>query len=288
MKNMNDLFGQYEKSTVGRSSITPIKQEDIQNLLKDQIGKAYGVWSKYSNEQWYKEVSLKGDIQNCFIDCSAGHMDLTQHTSPRSFIEKLMQFKHYPAELFLIEKERETYNRLVINFHQLNGQNNNYFPRVRILNEDMRDFLAELKPNKYRFGLLYFDPNGFKRCEYDAIIKFLSENPRMDLIYNINATQIVRCKGVAEGNSDKATFFNGYKGLDLSRIISNINRYKKVIYLRNNFHRRVQCVKHTTQFILLFATNNNGFVIPSKYGFVPLNTSDGQSLITKYNYLHEQ
>ena len=63
-------------------------------------------------------------------------------------------------------------------------------PEIKLLRMDMCKFLNSLSPNKYRFGLLYFDPNGFTWDDYLAIFGFINSNQCMDIIINVNATQI--------------------------------------------------------------------------------------------------
>ena len=265
------------KSKVGTSAITPFKQKDLNDLLKNQIGKAYGVYKKYKKVNWYNSVK----IQNCFIDCSAGDMMPGKKTSPSIFLTELQKFPDFPSFLYLIEKDRNTYKNLLYNFYKIRSQDLELFiqhPRYPIpqtQNMDMRDFLKKFPDNINLIGLLYFDPNGFKIEDYDAISSFLEKNHKMDVILNINVSQIKRLRPITKVNG-----FDKYKDVYLSGILKNL--HKENIWIRNNVRIGV---RSKFDFIMVFGTNHNKFDIGhNSYHFVPLYSDEGQGIIRKYNY----
>jgi len=285
------------KTSVGTSGITPFKQEDIQHLLSKQIGNAAGVYLKCHKKYFYNN-----DVQNCFIDCSAGNMNLNCKTSPFTFITTLRKFEYYPSKLFLIEKCKDTFCELEANFKILNERSNynvmpslfreDYVmndnrkdickvpPEIKILRTDMSKFLYSLSHNRYRYGLLYFDPNGFTLDDYIAIFDFINGNQSMDIIININVTQIARNRGVK-----KIKGFDKYHNVDLTILMAKFNQYKKTIYIRNNINlEQHNHIDSTNKFVLLFGTNNPNFIMPGTYNFVQLNSKCGQDVINKYNY----
>lgn len=289
-----------KKSTVGISGITPFKQDNIQNLLSDSIGKFYGIWKKFRNEPFY----FGEENQNCFIDLTAGDMDLERKTSPFTFISTLRKYPDFPAKLYLIEKDKTTFRTLRHNVNKLNLKTNYNVnapmfrddpdlcsvdaehcklpPEVFLKNVDLSNFLGEFgtKNHKYRYGLLYYDPNGFKINDYRAIFYFIKNNERMDIIININAIQIKRNAGM-----NKIDGFKDYCNVDLIKVIEAIHKYKKFIYIRNNIQLdETCCPKSHHKFILVYGTNNPKFIMNPGFNFVSMDSKEGKLIIIKYNY----
>jgi hypothetical protein len=255
------------KDSVGKSAITPFKQEDLLSLLTQQIGNAYGVYRKYSTEAYYNNCE-----QNYFIDCSAGNMNEYEKTSPGIFLKELYKYQYFPSKLLLIEKNKITYKKLKENFDKLNLSRP--YPNVFIFKKDMKNVLCELNPHKYRYGLIYFDPNGFRIDDYEAISKFLIGNPRMDLIININVTQIKRNRPVHKING-----FDKYNNLYLSNIQELF--HKNNVWVRDDVMLRK--VRSMFKYVMMFGTNNPNFNLRC-HNFVRLESEEGQRVINKYNF----
>jgi len=284
--------------TVGRSGITPIKQKNVQDILSSRIGKCSGIWKKDKDSAWYNQE----DKQNTFIDFTAGDMS-SDETSPMTFIQTLRKYSYFPSVLYLIEKDRKTFQSLLHNIRKLNVRTNYNVlspmfkddhdlctvdaehckvpPEIILKNMDLCSFLGEFQGyHRYRFGLAYYDPNGFKYQDFKCLFSFIRNNPRMDIMMNINATQIKRNAGVM-----KCKGFAKYRNISLDKVIKSIAQYKKTVFIRNNFAIESDFnPKSTHKFILLYATNDPNQKMPDEFGFVTIQSEEGQQLINKYNY----
>jgi len=266
-------------SSVGTSAITPFKQEDLCNLLNDQIGFAFGVYQKWGKEKYYNNDCY----QNCFIDCTAGDMNPNSKTSPRTFLNKLREFKNYPSKLTLIEEKPETFIELSNNVNTENKQSGYYIspslfiddfylqnnvkipPDLKVLNISMQKYLSELHPNKYRYGLLYFDSNGFQMEEYNAVFNFLKQNPRMDVILNINTSKLNGLR-----NIHKNPHFKVYHNFYLNNLFQNLK--KDYIWIRDNVKLKDIEDHCHYKYLMIFGTNTEKIILPKKYNFVLLNS----------------
>jgi hypothetical protein len=153
-------------------------------------------------------------------------------------------------------------------------------PQIKLLKLEMSKFLYDLPPEKNRYGLLYYDPNGFSKEDYESLYYFIENNPLMDIIININVVQIARNRGVSKVNG-----FEYYHNLNLLKIISKINEHKTHVFIRNNIKlEEYNNVKSTNKFVLLFGTNEKNPSLPKECDFVLFNSEQGQQIINKYNY----
>lgn len=289
--------------TVGKSGITPFKQKNVQDIISWSIGKFHGIWRKYKSEPFYN----REEYQNIFIDITAGDMD-SEQTSPFTFINTLRKFSEFPSKLYLIEKDRDTFQKLLHNIRKLDvATNYNVLspmfkddqdlctidelyckipPEIFLKNMDLCSFLGEFSntEHKYRYGIIYYDPNGFQIDPYRCLFNFIKNNAKVDVLININVTQIKRNSGVK-----KIDGFKDYRNVTLRKIISKLNNYKQFIFLRNNFEIEDKLeVKTHTKFILVYGTNYAKCNMPAKFGFVTLESEEGIQLIKKYNYDHEE
>ena len=262
-------------SSVGSSAITPFKQKDLERLLSIQIGKAFGVYQKHHTEKWYTEDCY-------FIDCSAGDMAQNCLTSPQIFLDNLLKFKEssFPSRLYLIEKtptipsEPNTFEKLKNNF-QIYKNKRTITARVILRHANMQKCLSQFTPHPYRFGLLYFDPNGFTFEDYEALFEFLKGNPRIDVILNINITQLNRNRPVK-----KAKGFEKYWDFYLSTLLHRLN--KDYIWIRDN---SILDIKSKFTFVMIFGTNMFDYSIGKNNShFVPIDSVKGQAIIQKHNF----
>ncbi len=264
------------KDSVGRSEITPFKQRDLERLLSTQIGKAFGVYSKHQHEKWYTEDCY-------FIDCSAGDMAPHCSTSPKIFLDNLIKFKEFPARLYLVEQEPTGHTRPETFYKLRNNYCEKYkelikqtLIRVFLQKINMQQLLSKFEPHKYRYGLLYFDPNGFTLEDYEALFEFLIGNSRMDVILNINITQLGRNRSVK-----KVPEFQKYHDFYLTTLLNRLN--KKYIWIRDNSVLNIKSKKFT--FVMIFATNMFDYNIGKNNShFMSIDSPEGQNIIQKHNF----
>jgi hypothetical protein len=151
---------------------------------------------------------------------------------------------------------------------------------INFRRRNMQEVLYDLGGKKYRYGLLYFDPYGFILEDYKALISFIQNNPRMDIILNINATQIKRNRTAYEKGGREC--FKKYKEVTLFSIISQLN--KKYIWIRDNSLLQIHS---KYQWLLLFGTNTEQYDIKT-FRFISIDTKEGQELLYKYNYTEKE
>lgn len=225
---------------VGKSKITPLKQEDLSNLIMKQMGSAYGV------------IRSKSWAENRFhlIDCTSGDM-LDIDSSPAAFINASLRFQDLNIKLELVEKDKKTFYDLRKNVQWVHPEIAiNFSERIKLnfVNKDIIDHLNNLFINsKWYFGFLYYDPNGWKVEPYIAISNFLKVNPRMDVAVNFNTTTIKRTRCV---NNDS---FSKFHGLDFETSIKML--HKKNVWIRD--HKAY--IKTTQGFVMVFGTNHPDF-----------------------------
>lgn len=224
-----------------------------------------------------------------FIDASAGDMDPKQTaTSPQIFIESIipLSFKNIPMKITLIDQDQSNIRKLKRQYlkrYQRIIKNSSL--KVVFRRRDMKEVLEDFGPNKYRYGLLYFDPNGFKKADYDAVQDFLFMNPRMDVLLNINVDMMKRVTKAAEGMKFKKGKWESYKGYNLKYGLLK-GLHKKHIWIRDDVQVHHESIKSGHKFIMASATNMDGFDPNLKYEhqFVSLKSEEGQEIINKYDF----
>lgn len=267
-----------KSSSVGRSGTTPFKQTDLQQLISSQMDKAFKVYSKHKNKSWYSEED------NYFFDCSAGDMGTNQITSPEIFLDSLCNHQNLPSKLYLIEQKKKTFNLLENNYNNRWEKGISLIaPNTKVIlkNKNMEDVLFNLAPNKYRFGLLYFDPNGFTLDNYCAISVFLKNNPKIDVVLNINISKLSALRQIK-----KAKGFEKYNNYYLTTLFSDL--HKNSIWIRNNIH--INSIKDHSkyEFVMVFGTNMDYYNIGPMPHFYDINSIEGQRLVYKYNYTKKE
>ena len=276
-------------NTVGHSEVTPFKQKDLDNILSVQIKKTRYVYKNTDKISW----SIKNREVYCyFIDCSAGDMALDQQTSPSMFLKKLTSVKDLPIKLFLLEENPKIYSQLVDNFNSCKKELDTSNMKIYIRNHNMNKYLPKIRLGEYAFGLVYFDPNGFKLKDYEAIFNFLENNPRMDVLLNVSTTQIKRdrClykkKSIDNGALTKAQIeaFRKYDEFYFSTLLDRLN--KKYIWIRDNII--LTDVKSKHNFVMVFGTNTGNYIMDGDLShFASKDDKLGGKLIKKYNYTKE-
>lgn len=263
------------KSTVGCSPITPFKQEDLKHLLSSQIGKMYGVWKKYKDAKWFTEDEV------FLIDCTAGDMNKEKETSPKIFLESILKYPELPSKLYLIEENPNTYSDLWTEYQMrykpsiMQSENS----RVFLRNKNMQEVLGNFSASKFRYGLIYFDPNGFVKEDYEALFLYLEKNQKMDVVLNINIGMLNRLRPIS-----KAEGFQKYHNLYLTTILRRLS--KKYIWIRDNSQLQV-CSKYT--FVMVFGTNMPNYDIGKQNrNFYPIDSIKGQEIIQKHNFTRKE
>lgn len=266
--------------SVGKSGVTPFKQADFHHWCRCYINKTINVYEKHSTKEWI-------DPNLLFIDASCGDMDPKEITSPQIFIESLLPHsqKEIPVKLYLIDKNpknlRSTKKQCVKRYKEkLRKTNIEIFFRGNNAQEPLQD----LGKSKYRFGLLYFDPNGFRIEDYTAIQNFLCNNPRIDVILNLNISIMKRVMGAARGFDYKGKWAL-YKNQDFAKLLKELG--KETIWIRDDVRiTQKKHIKRGNKFIMISGTNMPNFnpnLKKREHHFVPLNSAQGDELINKYH-----
>lgn len=258
-----------KKMKVGRSGTTQFKQRDLEILLKNQIGRTFGVYCKFSGEEWFDASEIY------YIDCTAGDMDPKEVTSPQIFMEQLKKYKNLPSRLFLVEENNEICDTLLHNYERYSLSYENKLGSIRIMRRNFRRFLKYIQPHRYRFGLIYHDPNVCLPKDYAPIFRFLNENPRMDVLLNVCTGWLNRIRpNTAKGHEDSNDFY-------LTTILKKIN--KKHIWIRNNIDIRAAKNKSVYEYVMVFGTNHKSFKLNTQ-NFIHIDSDEGKELIYQYNF----
>jgi len=258
--------------SIGKSEITPFKQKDLQLLLSNQICKAYGVYRKYHKEKWYTENDT------FFIDCTAGNMEPAEPTSPQIILDSVLYYNKLPSRTYLIEKHEETWKTLKVNYKKtykkrIESSKNS---RVILRKSNLQKVLSRFSKNKNRFGLIYIDTNGGVLEDYMALFHFLDNNPRIDVILNVNTSILKRTR--AQGTSGMKKYNDFY----FSSILEKIN--KKYVWVRDNSNLR----KNKHEFIMVFGTNMPNYNMEIIPHFIPVNSPQGSQIVYKYNHTKKE
>jgi len=261
--------------TVGRSKITPYKQLDLRDLFFDQMRSVGAVFKKYEGKDWLEKAYYLFDI-------TAGDMGLDKKTSPRIFLSKLLENEGFNFKVFLIEKNKTTFSELkknVMNFIKeipliderryfrenvncILGNNNKVLVRPEYLNGK----------HKWKYGLVYFDPNGFSYETWDLLSDFLGRWKALDVIMNLSAAANKRCI-----NNPKTLMHQGKR---ISHFIDMIPKSKK--FIRDCYSGD----QH--QFFMLFCTNWADYRICRNYDFIDLDTYEGQQILERLDQTKEE
>ena len=268
---------QPQTGSVGKSGTTPFKQKDFENLLSTQISKAYAVFKRHGNERWYQEEDTY------FIDCSAGDMSPHEKTSPEILLNTLYKKYDFPTKLYLIDKNKTTFNKLEVNYNNYQKSKLVQNPNLKVIlkNTDMEECLFNIAPQKYRYGLLYFDPNGFTLYDYETISVFLENNPRVDVILNVNTSKLASLRQVK-----KAKGFKKYNNYYFTTLLADL--HKQNIWVRDNIQIRQTKDHSPFEFVMVFGTNMPKYNMGAIENFVPADSIQGKQLIHQYNYTKQE
>lgn len=273
-----------EFSHVGKSSITKYKQVDLKDLLKTQITKAAAILRNNS----LPETTMWLNGYYHIFDITAGSAD-SNDTSPIIILKEMLAIKDLPYKAWFIEANPKTYQLLKLNIEKflekLPSYEKEYIQSnesISIHNMDCVKFLNGrfMAQNKDEFGyprigLLYLDHNGTANRILPCLENISRRWTKLDLLININAGAIKRCLGCTKNN------LPGFeKFLPLKESIAKIN--KKTWYIRDHYYGCGTKYK----WVMLFGTNypnTNGrnYNICRPKDFVPLDSEEGQRIITE-------
>lgn len=252
---------------VGKSHVSDYKQDCVYDIVLDNIRK----WNNFydRNKDWISDHNYN------LIDFTAGNMDLSERTSPRIFLESI---KHYniPFKVAFFEKDKQTFNELKTNFKRWIDtycppyRKGEFEENVTIVNNKMQVLRSQLKPNKHKMGLAYFDPNGIggeKELEFLTLYSY--SRPKIDLLLNLSAYTMRRCISWGSENGERE-----YLNKTLTEHINSIGRdYWFIRAPRGN--------DDGWKWIMLVATNNPDYISP-RYDFYNINSLEGKYLLEKY------
>jgi hypothetical protein len=273
-------------SSVGRSAITPIKQEQVRSIITKNAFKAKCVINKYKEEEWLSKEAY-------FIDCTAGDMDPEKDTSPNIFFEVLNETNGLNSKLFLFEKDPKTYALLNKNLTDRfckptisNGRNTRVevnsmcYDFNKVINDKKEipvEFILRkgVKKLKCRYGLIYYDPNSYNPDDHEAIYAFLEKNPYMDILMNINISWM----NFARSNNRLEKYTE-----NLINVSEKID--KKYIWIRDNIEID-KIKKKGHRFVLLFGTNMTGYTFNENH-FYKLESTKGCELLENYAFTKKE
>lgn len=173
-----------QTSFVGRSFLTPHKQQCLSEIVDENFKKARAVIYKSKNKKW-----LKNNIYHVF-DLTAGNM-VDKLTSPYIIINKLVKKSNeLDFGYYLFEENKNTFESLKDNL-------NNYMNKSdwkNTINENVFLHQGNFSDNEVidwdgfgHLGLCYFDPNGCgQKPEILALKTFTKNWPHIDILLNVN------------------------------------------------------------------------------------------------------
>lgn len=252
---------------VGKSRVTPFKQKDLRDLFIRQLSLVKDVFDKKKDEKWLDPVYYLFDI-------TAGDAELSEETSPKIFLEGLRYFRGLNFIAVFIEKEKKTFERMKKNINGFidkidDSQERECFrEQVSYFWGKNHDVLDDgvFRDGKYKYGLLYWDPNSFTLKQWQLISRFSEEWNYLDLVVNINTTFIKRLRYNRHCSDYSCFSLKDYIGM-----IKKDHKYIRTSYNNDPHH-----------WLLLFATNMPGYHICRPYDFIPVSSYEGQQIIEKY------
>lgn len=252
--------------TVGKSKVTPYKQNCVRSIVE-------------SNIEYYKQITTKykflSHINYIILDLTAGDMNPEEETSPQIFLEKIKEHCPKNFKFHLFEKDKKTHQKLRSNINNWidSIDNEHLYHKINKNTEvhycDITSCKTKLS-NKNDHGIAYFDPNGAGgEKELEFIHYFSKNNPKIDLLINMSVWMVKRIRG------RKASKGNKYSGILLSDFLRTMNkRYWWIRMPRND--------GDTWQWIMLYGTNSHDFDIP-RYDFHLTSSLIGSFLVEEYD-----
>lgn len=256
-------------NSVGRSKATPFKQDAYKTLTFSQIYKTKCVFDK---NEWCDQTYY-------LFDLTAGDASLSQLTSPTIILDHLYSCKGLDFKGIFVEKSKEAFKKLKSNVSKYikkirDNEEKLYFKNnTSIIQGNCEQVLSEYckEKHKWKFGLLYYDPNGFKQEPWDLVVNFSKMWPVLDIVINFSPIQIKR-----NLNVEKNKGFKKYNK-NLLQIINQIE--KKDVYIRDDIKVAENRYKH----IMLFCTNFGRYPeLEKKHGFFHIESRRGQKIIQSH------
>ena len=256
------------ENSVGRSTATPYKQENLKTLIDVQLYKTCCIFNKHQKHRWCNSTYY-------IFDMTAGDGDLKFETSPSIFLNALCSVPGLQFKAFFVEKNKKTYLELQKNInHYLHlfqeqeekkyFQNNIYI--IQGASEIKLKKFCNKKIGSWKYGVLYYDTNGFQQEPWNFMVDFAKKWNALDIILNFSPIQIKRNFGAFPQYTKK-----------LPELINVIE--KKYIYIRDDIKTKENKFKH----IMLFCTNFG------EYGnwkeanqFYDINSKEGKKIIKRH------
>ena len=260
---------------VGRSKATPFKQVHLSDFFDTALKKTQHVFKKYRDKR-------RIDQTYYLFDVTAGDAKY-EKTSPIVFLEGLNIFSTLHFNATFIDCKKTNFNELnknINNYIQKEIKNRNekqqFKQNIKIIHGESQHILKTLSktPNEWKFGLAYYDGDGFIQELWDLMVSFSKNWKHLDLMMNFSPIQLKRNSGVK-----KISGFKKYNKA-LPQLIEQIQ--KKDIYVRDGISRNL-IGKNTFRHIMLFCTNFGDYEDASQEdGFFPLNSKEAQKIINRY------
>jgi len=258
--------------SVGRSKITPFKQQDLQLLFKDLLYKTECVFNKHSKKDWLDKTFH-------LFDVTAGDA-IDNLTSPIIFLDKLLLHEGLDFEATFIEKDKKSFSLLKKNLKKYISRivfldDKDYFRiNVSLKYDKSENILPSLlSKSSAKYGLLYCDMNGYTQSLWNSIIEVTKKQKYLDVLINFSSVTLLRNMGVK-----KVKGFKKYNK-NLSQLIDQICLYKNSVYIRDVI-KEEPSTANKWKFIMLFCTNFDNYNLNKlKYKFVPVNSQKGQKII---------
>ena len=247
------FMGEYQmpvnKSGVGTSTITEIKQEHFRMIIRTHLRIVKAIFAK----NHYKIPVFH------YFDINSGSGKNDGHSgSPLIFLEEAVRINIHYSAVFIDKDKNNIDSLLKLTRSYLN---------VKTYCGDHEEILPQLYPSdkSWRYGLLYTDPNGIFNAE---ILQNISKQPcfsALDVLINCPASAIKRMKNSSKCNDNRTLE-------DRLGIIQ-----KKHWIIRNSLKNS------TWQWTFLLGTNWTNFPEFTKIEMVKLNSPRGQAFFEKLN-----
>jgi hypothetical protein len=240
----------------------------VRDIAEKSMGICRSIFNKHS--RWMPNTKYH------LIDLTSGDMNEEAKTSPRIFLESL--YKNNPMSFLacFMEGNKKTYRELRYNVSKWVESIDNELIRERfkrsviVVNKRMETLTQDIKDDKNKYGLIYYDPNGIGgNEELEFITKYSISKPRMDVLLNLSAHTMKRCYFVNQF-ADKP-----YLKKILSEHLEDMQKDHWWIRAPRSSNDR-------WKWVMIFGTNNPNLRVP-RYDFYHWKSMEGQHIIDSFD-----